>query len=139
MGSVRFFSEHTRFRLSHPRKTLNWIKSSVKNERKDILALNLIFCTDEYLRVLNAEYLNHKDYTDVVTFNYSEVPKLLEGDIFISIDRVKENSTKLKVSFDTELHRVMIHGVLHLMGYSDKSAREKSQMREKEDAYLSLR
>lgn len=88
---------------------------------------------------MNIQYLNHKTYTDIITFDNSEAPKLLEGDIFISVDRVKENAEKLKIPFVHELHRVMIHGVLHLLGYSDKTPRKKAEMRKKEDAYLSLR
>jgi|ERR1044072_192947 rRNA maturation RNase YbeY len=139
MPSILFFSEDLDFSLPHPRKTSSWIKDSIKREKKKLSALNFIFCSDEYLGGINIQYLNHKTYTDIVTFDSSETPGLLEGDIFISIDRVKENAEKFNCSFDEELHRVIIHGVLHLIGYTDKSPAKKSLMRKKEDAYLSLR
>lgn len=101
-------------------------------------SVNYIFCSDDYLREINIQYLKHKTYTDIVTFNYGTTDQI-EGDIFISVDRVKENAQKFNTELETELHRVIIHGVLHLIGYSDKSKTEKALMREKEDTYLSLR
>jgi rRNA maturation RNase YbeY len=86
---------------------------------------------------MNIEYLNHQTYTDIITFDNSEQEGDIEGDIFISVDRVKENAEKLKIEFSKELRRVLIHGILHLVGYSDKSARQKAEMRKKEDFYLS--
>lgn len=138
MATIQFFSEKTRFKLKTPKKTISWIKSVVKTEKKAIISLNYVFCSDEYLRGINIEYLNHKTYTDIITFNYNPSEKEIEGEIYVSIDRVKENAEKFKTEFETELHRVMIHGVLHLIGYNDKSKTEKSIMREKEDSSLSL-
>jgi probable rRNA maturation factor len=139
MSAIRFFSEGISFSISHPRKTKSWIKAAIEKEKRQLGAINYIFCSDPYLHQINFEYLNHDTLTDIVTFDNSEKKSIIEGDIFISIDRVKENSNKYSRSFDDELHRVIIHGILHLIGYSDKSATAKKQMRKKEDAYLSLR
>lgn len=136
---IRFFSEQTDFTLSHPRKTTQWIKLVATQENVTIGELNFIFCTDEYLLDINVRYLKHKTYTDTITFDNSSRPGLLEGDIYISIDRVRENAEKYRVPFDDELHRVMVHGSLHLAGYSDKTPSESRAMKKKEDAYLSLR
>jgi probable rRNA maturation factor len=139
MAFINFFSEKVRFKLAHPKKTAFWIKSVAKAEGASIKSINYIFCNDDYLREINIRYLKHRTYTDIVTFNYGQSTEPLEGDIFISIDRVKENALKFNDDFDTELHRVIIHGVLHLIGFNDKSKTEKLAMREKEDTYLSLR
>lgn len=139
MASIRFFAEDIQFKLLHPRKTTNWIKETILKEKKEQGNLNFIFCSDEYLHSINVQYLNHTTYTDIVTFDSSETKGLIEGDIFISVDRIKENASKFDTVFDEELHRVIIHGVLHLIGYSDKSTAKKTVMRRKEDTYLSLR
>lgn len=139
MALINFFSEELEFKPSHPKKTAQWIKNAVDQEKKEIKLLNIIFCTDEYLYGINREYLNHKTLTDIVTFDQSDDPNFIEGDIFISIQRVHDNASKFNTVFDEELHRVIIHGVLHLIGYDDKSETKKKVMRKKEDAYLSLR
>lgn len=139
MASINFFTEKIRFKLASERKTSDWIKSVIKREKYTASEINFIFCSDERLSEINLQYLNHKTLTDIITFDYSTNNKELKGDIFISIPRVKENAVKFKADFDTELHRVIIHGVLHLIGFTDKSKSEKSIMREKEDACLSLR
>ena len=139
MAAVHFFNQDIDFKLSHPRKRKNWIKNTVEEEGGTLGSLNFIFCSDEHLLGINIQYLNHETYTDIITFDNSEEEDQIEGDIFISIDRVRENASKLKVAFDDELDRVMIHGVLHLLGYGDKTTRQSKLMREKEDAYLSLR
>jgi rRNA maturation RNase YbeY len=113
----------------------SWIKDAIANEQKILGEINYIFCDDDYLLEKNQTYLNHDTYTDIITFDYSE-ENSVSGDIFISIERLKENARKFAVPFDTELRRVMIHGVLHLIGYKDKSDKEKKLMREKEDFYL---
>jgi rRNA maturation RNase YbeY len=138
MASINFFSEKIRFKLKSERKTSVWIRSVIKKEGFSVSEINFIFCSDERLGEINLQYLNHKTLTDIITFDYS-VDKVLQGDIFISIPRVKENAVKFNVDFDTELHRVIIHGVLHLLGLKDKSKSQKSIMREREDACLSLR
>ena|SRR6478609_3221208 len=136
--SVHFFSEGIDFTLPHPRKTSNWVNSVIKKEKKSLISVNYVFCTDSYLLQMNQDYLHHDTLTDIITFDYSQKSKL-EGEIYISIDRVKENSDVFNRPFDEELHRVIIHGILHLAGYKDKSKAEKALMRKKEDAYLSLR
>ena len=137
MAAIQFFSEQIQFKVPNPRKTTSWIKSSILKEKATLKSLNYIFCNDEYLRTLNIQYLNHKTFTDIITFNYGST-KSIEGEIYISIDRIKENAEKFTVDFNTELRRVIIHGVLHLLGYNDKSKTEKALMRKKEDSYLSL-
>jgi probable rRNA maturation factor len=139
MASVRFFSEEIKFRLPNSRNTASWIKNTVKSENKELGELNFIFCSDEYLRLINNQYLKHNTLTDIITFDHSELADIIEGDIYISVERVTENAIIFKSEFLQELNRVIIHGVLHLIGYSDKSAKDKSIMRRKEDAYLSLR
>jgi len=114
-----------------------WITRSIEAEQKQVGELNYIFCSDQYLLQINQEYLNHDTFTDIVTFNYVE-NNIISGDLFISIDRVKENSVKFKSSFSEELNRVLIHGVLHLIGYNDKSTKEAQEIRAKEDFYLTL-
>jgi probable rRNA maturation factor len=138
MPSIRFFCEDRTIKLPKPRKTTSWIKSVIESESYELLHLNYIFCSDDYLRQINVEYLHHVTFTDIVTFDNSEEDGKVEADIFISIDRVKENSMTFARPFQEELHRVLIHGVLHLMGYKDKDPRQKAEMRKKEDAYLSL-
>ncbi len=139
MTSIHFFNEGVPFSIAHPRKITAWIKAAVKSEKRKLGELNFIFCSDEYLRKINLTYLSHDFYTDIITFDYTEEKLTLTGDIFISVERVKENAKLLAIEFETELHRVIIHGVLHLMGYSDKGRNKKALMRKKEDAYLSLR
>lgn len=138
MASVNFFSQKPRFKLSAPKKTSSWIRRVIKAEGKSLVELNYIFCTDDYLREINIEFLNHKTFTDIITFNYNPSEHEIEGEIYISIDRVRENAKDFKTDFPTELNRVIIHGVLHLLGYNDKTKPEKAVMREKEDACLSL-
>lgn len=139
MARVNFFVEEVDFDLPFPRKTSTWIIASAEKEKRLVKELNFIFCSDPYLSGINRDYLKHSSLTDIVTFDNSESDFEIEGDIFISIDRVKENARKFNVSFLDELHRVMIHGVLHLLGYQDKSKSQKERMRKTEDAYLSLR
>lgn len=138
MSSIHFFSEGIKFKLPQPRKTSTWIKAVISSEHKILSLLNYVFCSDEYLRSINVQYLNHTTYTDIVTFDNSEIDEFIEGDIFISIDRVQDNALKFNRPFQEELHRVIIHGVLHLIGYSDKGERNKALMRKKEEACLSL-
>lgn len=108
----------------------------VKAEKHTIEELNFIFCTDRYLLKMNKDFLNHDTYTDIITFNTGQDRKKIQGDIFISYDRVKENARQFQASVRDETHRVMIHGVLHLLGYSDKKPADKKTMTQKEDLYL---
>lgn len=137
-GRIHYFSEDTTFNLKEKRKVNSWIRKTIEMENFNPGDINFIFCSDSYLLELNQEYLNHHTLTDIITFDSSEEENTISGDIFISIDRIKENAENLKITFNTELHRVIIHGILHLCGYTDKSKDEKLTMREKEDHYLSL-
>ena len=139
MATIRFFSEDISFKIDLPRKKSQWIKEVARREKKTIKEINYIFCSDEYLLQLNQGFLNHKTLTDIITFDNSEGKNGLEGEIYISIERVQENAIKFNNEFEDELHRVMIHGVLHLIGYKDKKPSEKALMRKKEEACLSLR
>jgi probable rRNA maturation factor len=139
MAAVNFFVEDIDFKLPRPRKTSAWIKKVVEKEKGRLSSVNFIFCSDRYLLDLNIRHLNHNTLTDIITFDYSVSQKNIEGDIFISVDRVTENSTKFKTPFEEELHRVVIHGILHLLGYDDKTPNAKARIRKKEDVCLSLR
>jgi len=137
MGKISFFYEETNFTLPQANKLKAWLKSIIQREEFELELINYIFCSDEYLLSLNVEYLNHDTYTDIITFDYTEGVQL-EGDVYISVDRVNENAAQLNVSFNQEINRVMVHGLLHMMGYKDKSPSQKNQMRSKEDSCLSL-
>ena len=132
---IQFCTEDITFSLKEKLKHKAWLNEVAKQEGKKILELSYVFCSDDYLLQINQEYLNHDTLTDIVTFDNSEDPKKIEGDIFISIDRVKENGEKLGTS-ETELERVMVHGLLHLLGYKDKKKEDKAAMTEKEDFYI---
>ncbi|MEI9919344.1 MAG: rRNA maturation RNase YbeY [Bacteroidota bacterium] len=135
--AIEFSSHRTSFKLPNPKKTSAWIEKVVKTEKSKIGSLSYVFCSDNYLLRINQDYLDHDTLTDIITFDYTEPgAKSLEGEIYISIQRVRENSKKLGVDFSQELHRVMIHGVLHLLGYGDKSPKEKAEMRRMEEKYL---
>jgi rRNA maturation RNase YbeY len=138
LASIHFHSEEADYTPSRPEEVKKWIGESITAEKKTIGELNFIFCTDEYLLVINQEYLQHDTYTDVITFDYVE-KEVISGDIFISIERIEENAVTEGKTFEEELHRVMIHGVLHLMGYKDKTAADARKIRAKEDFYLTLR
>lgn len=133
--SINFYFEDVEeFQLDLP-KTSNWITKTIKNEQKEAGEISYIFCSDAYLLEINRQYLNHDYYTDIITFDYVE-NGLISGDIFISVDRVKENAIKYEVGFLNELNRIMVHGVLHLAGYKDKAKADKELMTSKEDFYL---
>ena len=119
--------------------SLRWISSIISEHQFELSSLNYIFCDDEQLHKINLEHLGHDTYTDIIAFDYSNEASTLEGDIYISLDRIKDNAIQLDKSFDEELHRVLIHGVLHLLGYNDKTSAEKELMRKKENTCLSLR
>ena len=136
-ANILFHSECD-FTLSKQDARSRWIINSIIEESKRVGELSFIFCTDEYLLEKNIQFLNHNTYTDIITFDYCE-GDIISGDIFVSIERVTENANEFGVNFEDELDRVLIHGVLHLAGYQDKSKEEINTMREKEDFYLSLR
>ena len=129
------YHTETDFELPNAIKTTNWLNSVVEQEGKTLGEITIIFCSDAYLYDLNIKYLNHDTLTDIITFDYV-VGKELHGDVYISVDRVKENAEIYKCSYQQELHRVMVHGVLHLCGYKDKSSVDSVIMRAKEDYYL---
>jgi rRNA maturation RNase YbeY len=134
--SIHFFNEETTFKPNKLTVLRNWINDTITKEKHQLEELNFIICSDNYLLKINKEYLNHDTYTDIITFDNSVQPKEIAGDIFISIDRVKENAKSFKINTQNELCRVMIHGVLHLLGYKDKTKKDKDLMTEKEDLYL---
>lgn len=135
---VEFHSASIEFSPQNKDPLGAWIGDAVNRENLKPVSLVFVFCTDDYLLSINQDYLGHTDYTDVITFDYTEGDGLV-GEIYISVDRVRENAEIFGQRFADELHRVMIHGILHLCGYGDSTADQKRQMTEKEDYYLSLR
>ena len=139
MEGLQFFSEEIDFSLPSTETTEAWISSILQSHDAAVESVNFIFCSDDYLLEVNRSYLQHDYYTDIITFDnreYDDDP--LESDIFISIDRVRDNAQDRSIPFEKELHRVIIHGLLHLIGWNDKTEEEKQAMREKEEACLSL-
>jgi len=139
MPSVNFFEEDICFNLKNKLKVKEWVKATIAAEGYKLQELNYIFCSDSYLLNINQQYLDHDTYTDIITFDNSEKERVIEGDIFISIDRIRENAEKFATGEVNELHRVIIHGALHLLGYTDKTAESKELMTAKEDQYLGIR
>ena len=136
MAKISFFTEDLHYTLKHKTIIRNWIDSTIIAEGYKLSELNFILCSDEYLLRINQDYLQHDDYTDVITFDNSGELKTVVGDVFISIDRIKENAVNFNSSTLRELCRVMVHGTLHLLGYKDKTKTDKMRMTEKEDFYL---
>ncbi|MFA6276558.1 MAG: rRNA maturation RNase YbeY [Pedobacter sp.] len=139
MPKITFFTEDIQYALKHKTRVRNWIETTILAEGYQLSELNFILCSDDYLLRINQDYLQHDDYTDVITFDNSEELKMIVGDIFISLDRIKENALNFKSTTLDELCRVMIHGTLHLLGYKDKTKAAKTLMTEKEDFYLEKR
>jgi len=139
MGNSYFFTEDTDYRLRQKTALRKWIEEAAKAEGFKTGEISIVLCSDAYLLRINQQYLNHDTYTDIVTFDNSDEEEVIAGDIFISIDRVRENAAKFGVSEQDELHRVIIHGILHLCGYGDKKKAEKAVMTAKEDYYLARR
>ncbi len=138
-GSIHYFTEDIKFTLKDKRKINSWIRKTIELENKNPGDLNYIFCSDTYLLELNIQYLNHHTLTDIITFSTAEIDNEISGDIFISIDRIKENANTIGTDFTNELHRVIIHGILHLCGHKDESQDEEKRMRAIEEHYLALR
>lgn len=134
---ITFQNQSISFKLKEKTRLKAWIKTVTEREKHRLGDINYIFCSDDELLEINIQHLNHNTYTDIITFDYTEGDKI-SSDIFISIDRVAENAKKFKVSFEEELHRVMIHGILHLCGYKDKSKADAELMRKKENGALKL-
>lgn len=135
--AIYFSTENIDFHLPHPEKVKNWIVRVVKSQGKRVGEINYLFCDDAYLINVNRTYLNHDTYTDIITFDYV-AGNIISGDIMISVDRVAENAQLFNTSFEHELHRVIIHGVLHLLGQGDKSEAESKEMREREEESLAI-
>ena len=139
MPAISFFEEDISFTLKDKAKVRQWITDTIIAEGFKLKELNYIFCSDAYLLEINQQYLDHDTYTDIVTFDNSEEEGKIVSDIFISIERIRENAIKFNVTETTELHRIIIHGALHLLGYKDKSPADKQKMTQKEDFYLNKR
>jgi probable rRNA maturation factor len=136
--AINFFVEDISFKLLEKNKYKKWLRSLAKTDGFVIADLNYIFCSDEYLYQMNVDYLKHETFTDIITFDNSEKEMDIEGDIFISIPRVQENAFTQEIEFSTELKRVIAHGLLHLMGYRDKTKDEVAIMRNKEDMGIAI-
>ncbi len=140
--AVYFFSEDIDFQLDNAEKVEKWLTETAQEydfEFSETEDLNYIFCSDDYLHQINVEYLAHDTLTDIITFDNSETPNELAGDIFVSIDRVHENAETFAHNFEDELHRVLVHGLLHLLGFQDKTEIQAQEMRSKENEYLAKR
>lgn len=139
MPVINFFEEGLTYKLKNKTAVRKWIKGTIEAEGFKLDELTYVFCSDEYLLQINQQYLDHDTYTDIITFDNSEREGYITGDIFISVERIRENAQQFNVTEAQELHRVMIHGALHLLGYKDKSAADKKKMTSKEDYYLAER
>jgi rRNA maturation RNase YbeY len=137
--SINFFSEDISYTLKSKGLLRTWIKYTIIEEGFKLKELNFIFCSDNYLLSINQNFLKHDTLTDIITFDNSEDKRVIVGDIFISLERIQENAESFGVTIKDELHRVMIHGTLHLLGYADKAKEAKALMTDKEDLYLSKR
>lgn len=138
MRMIRFFNEDTPYKLPQKQATRQWLKQQAEAEGFRIGDLNYIFCSDEHVLQVNRDYLDHDYYTDIITFDQSEEEDLLEGDIFISVDRVVDNAAQLGVAPIQEMRRVLAHGLLHLCGFGDKTPEEEQAMRAKENEWLAV-
>jgi len=134
---INLFFEDVEIPGLDPEFFYSWLSNVCEQESKKLDEVNVIFCSDEYLLEMNIQHLDHDYYTDIITFDYCEDNRIL-GDLFISKDRVEENASIAEVDFSTELNRVIVHGVLHLIGYKDKASKDEEIMRSKEDWALSL-
>jgi len=139
LAELNFFSEEVNYRLRKIRKIRNWVLHTIKSEGGEVETINFIFSSDSYVHKINVDYLNHDTYTDIITFEYNDSGLPILSDIYISLDRCRENAKVLNLSLTNEVHRIIIHGVLHLLGYKDKNIKDKDLMTSKEDYYLSLR
>ncbi len=135
---IRYFNEDIRFVFKQKLLNNRWLKTVAGSEMRRIGDINIIFCSDNYILDVNIKYLGHDYFTDIITFDYCE-KDVISGDLFISIDSVRENAVFYGTAFEDELNRVMVHGILHLIGYDDHTDVEMKQMRAKEDYYLEMR
>lgn len=137
-SEIYFFNEQVSFHLTDKKKIRGWVIQTIENEEYRPGVLNIIFTNDDILVKLNQEYLKHFTLTDIITFNLSDSKDIVEGDIYISVERARENAKAYGESFQREVRRLIIHGVLHLLGYKDKTKAERDEMRAREEYYLSL-
>lgn len=135
---VRYFCEDIKFEFKNKQLNNRWLKMVAGSEVKKLGDVTIIFCSDNYILDVNMRYLQHDYFTDIITFDYCE-GNVLSGDLFISIDTVRENAAEYGAEFDEELHRVIVHGLLHLIGYDDRTPEEEMEIHRKEDYYLSIR
>ena len=135
---IRYFKEDTKFEFKSRSLNNKWLKMVAESEIRRIGDINIIFCSDNYILDVNMKYLQHDYFTDIITFDYCEKNRL-NGDLFISVDSVRENALFYGTEFSDELNRVIVHGILHLVGYDDHSEEDIAVMRSKEDYYLGLR
>ncbi|ACE05720.1 hypothetical protein Aasi_0282 [Candidatus Amoebophilus asiaticus 5a2] len=135
-ANIYYFVEDIQFKLPNPKIITDWIHNVIQQENCQLVNLNFIFCSDNFLHKKNLKYLQHDTLTDVITFSYAEDQKNIEGEIYISIERVSDNATTYQIDFWQELYTVMIHGVLHLLGYNDETLLEQEEMRKKESIYM---
>lgn len=135
---VRYFCEDIKFEFKNKQLNNRWLKMVAGSEVKTLGDVSIIFCSDNYILDVNMRYLQHDYFTDIITFDYCE-GKTLSGDLFISIDTVRENAAEYGATFEEELNRVIVHGLLHLIGYNDRTPEEAREIHSKEDYYLSLR
>ena len=135
---VSYFQEGIRFELKGKALNNRWLKMVAESEVKKLGPLSIIFCSDNYILDINMKYLQHDYFTDIITFDYCE-GDTVSGDLFISIDSVRENALHYDVKFEDELDRVMVHGLLHLIGYDDHTPEDTAVMRQKEDYYISVK
>jgi rRNA maturation RNase YbeY len=132
------FNYQKKYVLKNTKEIKNWISHTIFNLKKDVGDINYVFCDNEFITDINKKFLNHDYPTDIITFDYSDT-KIINGEIYLSIEQIKENHKTYNTNLTDELHRVIIHGILHLLGYKDKTKTEQLEMRTKEDYYLSLR
>lgn len=133
---ILFFSHEVKVRTQHKEIIREWLDKTAKKHNHKIGSVHIIFCSDEFLRKMNKEYMNHDYYTDIVTFHYEEKKSTLAGELYISIDRIRENAVKFNIQRENEKRRVIIHGLLHLLGFNDENREEKKMMTTLENKYL---
>lgn len=135
MKPIHFFTEDLDFTLPNPTATAAWLQQVIQQEGHTLAQLNIVFCSDQGLHAYNLRYLQHDTLTDVLSFDYSDAPGTIEGDIYISLERVQDNARTWQLPWLQELHTVMVHGVLHLLGYEDHTSAAQALMRQKEAFY----
>jgi rRNA maturation RNase YbeY len=135
MKTIQFFTEQTKFTIKNKTLIREWLTKIIRKQKKTVGEINIIFCSDDYLLKLNEQYLGHDTFTDIITFDFVE-EKTISGDIFISVDQMKENAKLFHVEQSTEMRRLIVHGVLHLLGYKDEKPKDKKIMTTQEEAAL---